>query len=192
MARYVDAIDLPVPIDEAFRYLADFSHTAEWDPSVLAAERLTPGEIGEGSRFRVTLGFAGRHVSLDYEIAAFEPPTRLVLRGANDQLESIDEVSFVPREGGTRVTYEARIELRGLRRLADPLVDAVFQHVGRLATRGLRERIHERNRGKGRVAAAEPPKPSQRGARPGTRVVRAPGSARSKENRHDARDVSGR
>jgi carbon monoxide dehydrogenase subunit G len=189
LARYVDAIDLPIPTDEAFRYLADFSRTAEWDPSVVAAERLTPGEIGVGSRFRVTLGFAGKHASLEYEITTFEPPTRLVLRGANEQLESIDEVSFVPRGDGTRVTYEARIELRGLRRLADPLLDAVFQHVGRLATRGLRERIHEIDRRKG---PAEPPNPSQRGARPGTRVVRVPGSARSQENRHDARDVSGR
>jgi uncharacterized protein YndB with AHSA1/START domain len=161
MARFIDAIDLPVPVDEAFRYVADFSHTAEWDPSVVAAERLTSGEIGVGSRFRVVVGFAGRHYPLDYEIVAFEPPSRIVLRGGDAHLESVDEVTFAPRDGQTRVTYEARIELSGLLRLADPLVHLLFQRVGALAARGLRERIHQR-------AREAPP------ARPG----RAAGSAR--------------
>lgn len=39
MARYVDAIDLPIPVEEAFDYLADFSRTAEWDPGVVEAHR---------------------------------------------------------------------------------------------------------------------------------------------------------
>jgi uncharacterized protein YndB with AHSA1/START domain len=146
MARFIDAIDLPVPVEDAFHYLADFSNTAEWDPSVESAERLDAGEIGPGSRFRVRVGFAGQTLALDYEITAFEPPTRLVLRGGDAQVESVDEVTLAPREGGTRVTYEARIELCGLRRLADPLVHLLFQRVGQLAARGLRERIHERER----------------------------------------------
>ena len=56
MARYVDAIDLPIPLEQAFDYLADFSRTAEWDPGVVEAERLTPGPPRRGSRFRVVPG----------------------------------------------------------------------------------------------------------------------------------------
>ena len=141
MARYVDAIDLPLPTEQAFAYLADFSNTQAWDPGVVSAQRLARGEIGLGSRFRVVVRFAGRTLSLDYEITAFEPPTRLVLRGSDGQIESIDELGFVPREGGTRVTYEACLELVGIRRLADPILDLLFQRVGRLAVRGLRERM---------------------------------------------------
>lgn len=33
MARYVDAIDLPIPIEEAFDCLADFSRTASGIPA---------------------------------------------------------------------------------------------------------------------------------------------------------------
>jgi hypothetical protein len=58
VARYVDAIDLPVTREEAFDYLADFSRTAEWDPSVLegrderpeAIERRRRKIVGEGAR----------------------------------------------------------------------------------------------------------------------------------------------
>ena len=57
MARYVDAIDLPLPTEQAFAYLADFSNTQAWDPGVVSAQRLARGEIGLGSRFRFLFTF---------------------------------------------------------------------------------------------------------------------------------------
>ncbi|HKJ25123.1 MAG TPA: SRPBCC family protein [Myxococcota bacterium] len=141
MARFVDAIDLPAPPEAVFDYLADFHRTAEWDPGVAEADRLTPGPSRRGSRFRVVVSFLGRRLPLEYAITHFERPGRLILEGGDDTLRSVDELTFAPREGGTRVTYEARLELHGLRRLADPLLDVAFQVVGRLAARGLRERF---------------------------------------------------
>jgi carbon monoxide dehydrogenase subunit G len=141
MARYVDAIDLPVPVEEAFDFLADFSRTAEWDPGVIEAERIGSGPIGLGSRFRVVVSFLGRSIPIEYEIAVYERPSRLVLTGRDESFRSIDEITFVERGSGTRITYEARIELVGIRRVADPVLDVLFQRVGRLAVRGLRERM---------------------------------------------------
>lgn len=141
MARYVDAIDLPLSVEEAFDYLADFTRTAEWDPGVAEACHVTRGEVRLGSAFRVVVSFLGRRVPLEYRITEFERPSRLVLVGRHASLRSIDEITFVSRPGGSRVTYEARLELAGFRRLADPFLDAVFQHVGRAAMRGLRERL---------------------------------------------------
>ncbi len=155
MARYVDAIDLPVPVEKAFDYLADFSRTAEWDPGVVEAERLTAGPIGVGSRFRVVVAFCGARIPLEYEIAEFERPHRVVFSGGDASVHSVDEVTFAPRPGGTRVTYEARLHLAGIRRLADPLLDLLFQRIGRLAVRGLRERMAaERSPARARTAAA--------------------------------------
>jgi dehydrogenase/reductase SDR family protein 12 len=141
VARYVDVIDVPVPIEQAFDYLADFSRTADWDPGVSDAERLGSGPIGSGSRFRVVVSFLGQSLPIEYEIATYERPTRLVLRGGDDGFRSIDEITFAARGRGTRVTYEARLELSGIRRLADPLLDRVFQRIGRRAARGLREGV---------------------------------------------------
>ena len=143
MARYIDAIDLPIPIEEAFDYFADFSRTAEWDPGVEEAQRLTRGKVRAGSRFGVTVSFLGRRIPLEYEITEFERPSHLVLTGGDDSIRSVDEISFVSRPGGTRVTYEARLELVGIRRIADPILDLLFQRIGRLAVRGLRERLAE-------------------------------------------------
>ena len=141
MARYVDAIDLPIPIEQAFEYLADFSRTAEWDPCVYDARRLTRGKVRLGSRFEVTVSSLARRIPLEYRIIEFERPSLLVLRGGDSSLRSTDEITFVSRHGGTRVTYEARLELVGIRRLADPVLGLLFQRIGRLAVRGLRERL---------------------------------------------------
>jgi hypothetical protein len=108
MARYVDAIDLPMSEEEAFDYLADFSRTAEWDPSVAEARRLTPGEVRLGSSFQVSVSFLGQRVPLEYRITEFERPSRLVLSGGDSSLRSLDEITFVSTPGGTRVTYEWR------------------------------------------------------------------------------------
>jgi hypothetical protein len=104
VARTVDAIDLPIPLEEAFDYVADFSRTAERDPGVAEAKRLTPG---------------------------CGPP---------------------------RIRDEARLELSGLGRLADPFLDVLFQRFWSVAVRGLRERMA------GRVSQAD------RVPRAGTRV----------------------
>ena len=141
LARYVDAIDLPIRIEEAFDYLADFSRTAEWDPGVEEAQCLTKGKARLGSRFNVIVSFFGHRIPLEYEITEFDRPSRLVLSGGDSSVSSTDEITFVERPGGTRVTYEARIDLVGVRRIADPLLDILMQRVGRLAVRGLRERL---------------------------------------------------
>ncbi len=140
MARYIDAIDLPIPIGPAFDYLADFSRTVEWDPSVCDARRITRGAVRLGSRFGVSVSFLGRRIPLEYRITEFERPSRLVLTGGDSSLRSVDEITFVSRPGGTRVTYEARVELTGIGQLADPFLDLLFQRIGRQAVRGLRER----------------------------------------------------
>ncbi len=141
MARYVDALDLPLPIEAAFDYLADFANTAEWDPGVTRARKTTPGPVGVGTRFDVEVSFLGRRLPLEYEVTEFEAPHRLVLAGGDETIRSLDEITFVPRRGGTRMTYEAQLELVGWRRIADPLLTATFQLIGRTAVRGLRERV---------------------------------------------------
>jgi uncharacterized protein YndB with AHSA1/START domain len=141
MARFVDAIDLPLEIEVAFDYMADFSRTAEWDPGVAEARRLTPDPIGAGSRFEVIVAFAGRRIPFEYVISEFDRPHRIVLEAADSSLHSTDEITFTQSPSGTRMTYEARLELSGAAMLADPLLDVLLQRIGRLAVRGLRERL---------------------------------------------------
>jgi Polyketide cyclase / dehydrase and lipid transport len=138
MARYTTSVRSPKPAEEAFAYLSDFSTTAEWDPGVIEAERLSAGPLGEGSEFRVVAEFIGRRVPLTYIVTAYEPPRRIVLRGESSTVISLDEITVDRANGGALVTYDARLSLKGPLRVVDPLLGLAFRRTGDRAAAGIR------------------------------------------------------
>jgi dehydrogenase/reductase SDR family member 12 len=146
MARYIDAIDVPLEIEHTFDYVADFSRTAEWDPGVASAWPRTADAPQRGSEFVVNILVLGAEVALEFEITDYERPNYLVITGGNSMIRSIDKISFAPQGQGTRVTYEARVDLVGISQLADPLLGLLLQRVGQVAIRGLRERLNDEGR----------------------------------------------
>lgn len=138
MARYVGTVNTPLSQDEAFDYLADFSSVAEWDPGVVRARALDPDPRRAGARFEVVARFLGRELPLEYRTVEFEAPRRLVLRAENANIVSLDTIDVRPNPtGGTQVVYDADLSLRGLRRVADPLLGLAFKRVGDRARAGL-------------------------------------------------------
>lgn len=142
MAHYRTTVSSPWNIETAFGYMADFTHSATWDPGVTSAERLTSGEVGLGTKFALVAVFNGRPMPLTYEITAFDPPRRVVLRAVTSRVESIDEVTFVTTATGTDVTYDATLRTRGSFRLAAPIVALLFRGIGERARVGLARELN--------------------------------------------------
>jgi carbon monoxide dehydrogenase subunit G len=141
MARYRTSIDSDLSPAEAFASLARFSSAAEWDPGVVEAEDLTGGPLRVGSAFRLVVKVLGRRMPLRYEITEMETDRRVVLEAPSSTFRSVDEITFEPRGTGTRVTYDADLRLRGLARIADPLLRLAFRRIGDAAAAGLREHL---------------------------------------------------
>jgi hypothetical protein len=142
MTRIVRTIEVPTAPDDAFRYVADFSTTEEWDPGIEEARRLDDGPIGVGSRFAVISNFGGRRLPITYTITAYEPPTRVVLDGEGSRFRGIDEITFdATPDGGTRITYVADLRLKGIARVIEPLMRSRFEEVGEEGTQGLRRAL---------------------------------------------------
>jgi hypothetical protein len=130
MPRYITKIATDIGRDQVFSDLSHFDRAVEWDPGVAEGTMLTPEPVGRGSRFALRAGFLGRTVPLEYEIIEFEPGARLVLRAETPFVRSIDAISFAPAAAGsaaddamagaTVVTYDARLEPKGLARLRGP------------------------------------------------------------------------
>lgn len=137
MARYRTTVPSRWPIDEAFRYMADFSHSLDWDPSVASAQQVSTGAVGLGTRFDLVTMFNGRPMSLSYEVSAFEPPRRVVLRAQTPLVISLDEITFESTADGTEVTYDATLRTRGWLRLFSPVVSLLFKGIGDRARDGL-------------------------------------------------------
>lgn len=141
MARYRDVISSPRPAEEVFAYMARFSNVSEWDPTAAEAEPLGEGEPGLGSRFHVLVRWLGREIELEYEITEFDPPRRLVLRAENATTVSEDTVEIAARPGGSEMTYDARLDLKGIARVFDPLFGLAFKRLGDNAASGLRREL---------------------------------------------------
>ena len=146
MASYKDTVSSTRTPDDVFAYLADFRSVAEWDPSVKSAVLVSgDGPIELGAIFRVTVKTTLSELVLDYASIELERPGRIVLRAENNSMVSLDTI--VIRDdgnGGARVTYDARIDLKGVRKIADPLLQLAFKRLGDKARDGLRGKLNPR------------------------------------------------
>ena len=121
MARVQRDITVERPQEQVVEYLRDFSHAEQWDPGTVTCSRLDSGAVREGATWRNVSRFLGRQTELTYQLELARPD-RLVFVGTNDSARSMDDMSFAPSGGGTRITYRADIRLRGAAKVADPLV----------------------------------------------------------------------
>ena len=110
-------------VQTTYDYLRDFTNAEEWDPGTKTCER-TSGDGGVGSTYRNVSSFLGREVELTYTTAELAPPTRVHLRGSNEQFEGHDVFSIRESGRGAEVTYHAEFSFSGVARLGIPLVAA--------------------------------------------------------------------
>jgi carbon monoxide dehydrogenase subunit G len=138
VARYHATIDTRQSPEELFAYLSDLSTAAQWDPGVVEAERLGDGPIGAGTCFRLVAEFMGRRSPLTYRIVGYTPPHAVTFLGENRTVTSLDRITFTPTGELTRITYDADLQLKGLFRIIDPLLQRAFNRTGDRALHGLR------------------------------------------------------
>jgi hypothetical protein len=139
--RYVAELDSPMPAAEVFAYLAGFDSIREWDPSVASARRLDEGDVRLGSAFEVVVRQGKRELPLRYEVVRFEPGSAVALEAPSRWFRSYDVITVTGREGGSHLRYDATLELRGLAKLAAPLVGRSFRKIGNDAAAGLRRAL---------------------------------------------------
>ena len=137
MAKAKGKVRSPLPANTVFGRVADFSTTAKWDPGVVEAEKLTEGTVDIGARFRIVARFMGSNSELVYEVTEFTPGSRIVLRGENATVVSVDEIIVVPDGDGSILDYSADLRLKGPLKIADPLLGIAFNGIAKKALAGL-------------------------------------------------------
>ena len=124
--------------EDVVAFFADMTNASSWDPSISKVVRLGEGAVEEGSSFRVSLGFVGRTLNLDYRIVAFEPKSLVVLRAESRLFLSEDTIRVGEANGRTTVDYEAQLAGQGALRIMDPLFGLTIRHFGKNAGAQLR------------------------------------------------------
>ena len=117
------------PADVVVGYLADFGNAVDWDPGTQSCERQDSGPVQVGSTWRNVSKFLGRQTVLVYRLEALQP-RHITLVGSNKTATSTDDITVRDAHpSGSEITYRARIELRGLARLGEPIVNAAMRRV---------------------------------------------------------------
>ena len=136
--RFTENFRVPSAPAAVLDYAADFRNLPQWDPSVIAAEKCTPGPIGVGSRFLVTLKFLGFDSTMDYVVEVWEPGRRARLRGETPVATAIDTITVEEAGEKTSVTWDADIQFVFPLSLLDSLFAAGFRPTAMAAVSGLR------------------------------------------------------
>ncbi len=158
MARYQATVRSRRPAAETFDYLATFSNAADWDPGVLAGEQLDPGPVTVGTRFRLVVPFLGLRMPLTSPVTSYQPGHEVVLAATSGLLRATDKIVVTGAAGGSAVSYEAEVRLRGPLRPLGPLLRPGFRAVADRAAAGL-ARALSRDAGAGSTASPGAPVP---------------------------------
>ena len=141
MARYRGTIASPRSVEDVFDYMAMFSNVSEWDPTAAEAYPIDGNAPGQGARFHVLVRWLGREIPLEYTTTEYERPSRLVLRAENASIISEDTITIESAGTGCKMTYGARLTIKGTMRIIDPLFNLLFKRLGDNAAAGLRRQL---------------------------------------------------
>ena len=141
MPHYTTSVRTSWSATQAFEYLSDLEHFADWDPGVKRSVQVLGSGAGLGSAYDVTVAGAGRDITMRYETVAFEPSRRIEVRAETATLLSVDVMTFVEDATGCVATYDADLSLKGPLRLVNPVLGLVFNRIGDRAAVGLRRAL---------------------------------------------------
>ncbi len=119
-----------VPCDRVAAYAADPSHAPEWYANIDSVAWQTPPTVAIGSRVSFTARFLGRRLAYTYEIAAYEPGRRLVMRTNEGPFPMETTYTWEPHGeagGRTLMTLRNRGEPSGFAALAAPAMAAAMR-----------------------------------------------------------------
>lgn len=96
--------------EQAFAVLSNMPDAPNVIEGISRVEMLTPGPIGEGTRFKETRVMYGREATEEMEITEYRAPTRLVVEAENYGAHYRTIYSVEPEAAGAKVTMEFSAE----------------------------------------------------------------------------------
>lgn len=103
----------------------------EWRGSVIRVEWLSPRPVATGAKLEIIATFRGSHIRFLYEVAAFVPRERLVMRTEQGPVPHEHILTWVSTpEGATRMSLRTRATPTGLQALLSTSITKTFERQG--------------------------------------------------------------
>jgi hypothetical protein len=148
VVRVHGAIDVRCPVEVAFDAVADERNA--YDPSVIHAEKLTPGPIGVGTRFRSVVQGRRAPVETTVTIVDHDRPHRLRTTTSATHVEIVSQMTFSTVPNGTRIRWSCDIRTPGALLLLRPLLRRVAKRQTTAVWRALKDQLERASHPVGR------------------------------------------
>lgn len=122
MAQYSATINVDASPADAFVYLSDPLNRSEWDPSVRSVER-------SGDHFDVTVGFYGKAIDATYSVDEVIEGSKVVFE-IGGKVKGRDVIEIVERDGGSSISLDLQVQMKGAARLLDRGLQVAFAGIG--------------------------------------------------------------
>jgi uncharacterized protein YndB with AHSA1/START domain len=122
MATIEGEITIARPVEVVFDYVADQSNEPQYNPTMVRAEKETPGPVRRGTRFRSAVRSGRRTPEMLIEITAYDRPRLLASTTTMRQMEIDYTLELEPVAEGTRMRWRGELRPKGGLRLVGPLV----------------------------------------------------------------------
>jgi hypothetical protein len=114
--------------DDAFAYVADFSHGPEWQRGVRVARWTSDPPLHIGSTYEQEARFLGKRVVSSFRVVGYDPAARSVSIATTSGTFPITVTRTVEVDGGgARYTEHIEGSPRGVLRLLGPLMRALVR-----------------------------------------------------------------
>jgi Polyketide cyclase / dehydrase and lipid transport len=118
------------PRSVVYEVLTDFeSYLARWAAGPVAAQKITSGAVGVGTKFTVTAQVGPIRVRSPYEVLIWEPQTRFGGRGVAGPVRFMEEYRLDDDSGATRLQQSIRVWPRGPFRIAEAMCRRQLQRL---------------------------------------------------------------
>ena len=111
------------PVGEVFSFVAEMENEAQWHTDIVEAERLTEGDVGSGTSYKVTYRpqpmSPGEGV---VEIVGFEKDRRITSQSDMGNMKATLTHLFGDSAGGTEVTRRIQVETSGMMTVMSPIM----------------------------------------------------------------------
>ena len=122
MARVAGQVFIERPPEVVFDCVADERNEPRYNPRMTAVSLVSKPPIGQGSRFAATLKSRARTFTMTTEFTEYERPTRLASVSTVGAMRTVGAVTFERQGAGTVMSWAWDVELRGIMKLATPVV----------------------------------------------------------------------
>ena len=107
------------PVEQVFETVVNVANFPKWNPTTPSARKLSPGEIGEGTRFELEIRGLGK---VAQELREFEKNKRVRLVPNMRFISGGHRFLFTAQGGSTRIDHELEMTPKGIFKLFSPIM----------------------------------------------------------------------